>query len=246
MSIVRAFACAGFCALWALPPLFAADDPRGAIKLEISVLRGFDKYDGLFTQPGYLAIALENNGLSPSLSSKLKVEDSGRSVEMRSAVLGYVGKNGAVYSYEAGIRFGFGDSKLTFPVAVDATAIGSGKVTVTLSPPLAGMIPGEITDRIRLKVQLIANPSAQKSMLDYLDGLAKPARPLGGGDALTEAILLDAYNKGGGPERLGGRDVGDAVPIAEQWLLIVTLAIWLVIVPLGLLVQRLRRRAAGA
>jgi len=244
MRVIWDIVCAGILGMWTVAPLFAADPPGGAIKLEISALSGFERHRVLLAQPGYMAIALENNGLSPSLSSRLKVSDVGRSVEMRSAVLGYAGTNGAVYSYEAGIMLGIGDSKLTFPVVVDTSGLGSGKVTVTLSPPLAGLIPGEITDRIRLKVQMLANPSAQKAMLDYLEGLAKAARPTDDGSSMVEAILLDAYNKGGGPERLGGREAGDAVPLSEQWLLILTLSIWLVIVPVVLVVQRLRRRVA--
>ncbi len=42
----------------------------------------------------------------------------------------------------------------------------------------------------------------------------------------------------------GGRDVGDAVPLSDQRLLILTLIIWLIVVPVALLVHRLRRRRA--
>lgn len=246
MKIHRLFVFIVSWLLGAAVPLLAADAPRESIKLEIVTLRGFEKYDALLSQPGYLAIALENNGLSPSLSSKLKVGDGGRSLEIRGAVIGFVGKSGAVYSYEAGIMLGVGESKLTFPVTVDISAIKSGKATVTLSPPLAGMIPMDIIERIRLKVQLIANPSAQKTMLDYLDRLSETRQAAGGGDPFLNAILLDAYSKSGGPAGLGAGDAGDALPISEQWLLILTLVIWLIVVPTVLLVQRFRRNRRQA
>jgi hypothetical protein len=106
-------------------------------------------------------------------------------------------------------------------------------VKVALSPPLASLIPPELTDRIRIKTQLVANPEAQKKVLAYLDQQAKE------GD-LAQAILLDAYNRGGGP-MAQGRDVGDAVPLSDQWLLILTLAIWLLVLPVLLVVHRVRR-----
>jgi hypothetical protein len=77
--------------------------------------------------------------------------------------------------------------------------------------------------------------------LDYLDRLSKAPGAADPG-ALGEAILLDAYNRSGGPAARG--DVGDAVPLSEQWMLILTLAIWLILFPAALVVYRPRRRRA--
>lgn len=219
----------------AQPSLCMAQQQKEAIRFDIPVLPDLQRYGDLLAQPGYLAIVLETNGFSPSQSSKLKVSEQGRAAEIRGATFRFTGKNGAVYSYEASYSLGLGDSKLSFPVTVDASEIASGKVRVALSPPLMSLIPDELTDRIRLKSQLIANLAAQKKMLAYLDALPKEGN-------LVEAILADAYNRGGGPMAESGRDVGEAIPLSDQWLLILTLFIWLIVVPAYLFVQRRRHR----
>jgi len=104
-----------------------------------------------------------------------------------------------------------------------------------------GFFPTELIDRIRLKTRLIANPAAQRQMLEYLNGLADGTTASTDNQALIEAILLEAYNKSGGLRMPLGRDVGDAVPLSDQWLLILTLAIWFVVVPVILFVQRRRQ-----
>jgi hypothetical protein len=211
----------------------AAEERSDAIRFDVPALPGLQRYVELLAQPGYLAIALENNDLSPSLSSKLKVTERGRAAEVRNATLRFTGRKGAVFAYEAGYLLGLGDAKISFPIAVDLSELAAGKVKVALSPPLASLISPELTDRIRIKTHLIANPEVQKKVLTYLDRQAKD------GD-LVQAILLDAYNRGGGP-MAQGRDVGDAVPLSDQWLLILTLAIWLLVLPVLLLVYRMRR-----
>ena len=226
---------------WAAPFAYATDE----IRIEIPVVPALDRYAGLLEFPGYFGIALENNGFSPSMSSKLQVRENGRALEIRNASLRYVGRKGAVYTYEAAVvlNLGVSDSRLAFPVVVDLAQVPSGKVVVTAKPPLANLFPAELTDRIRIKASLIANATTQKKMLEYLDGLTRSASGGSSGFAvLAEAILVDAYNKGGGPAAVRGRDVGEAVPLSDQWMLLLTLAIWLLIVPAILLYQRLRAR----
>ena len=218
--------------------VFSAEGQDASLRFELPTLPGLQRHVDLLDQPGYVAIALENNGLSPSVSSKLKVSDHGRSAEIRNAAIRFAGKEGTTYNYEASVQLGLGDAKLSMPVKVDVSGIGSGKVVVTLTPPLATFIPREVTDRLRIKLQLIANVNAQQRVLDYFDALSKQSPTK---QAVVEAILLEGYNKGGGLFRPGGRDVGDAVPLSEQWLLLLTLGIWLIVVPGYLLYARVRR-----
>lgn len=207
----------------------AVDD----IRFEVPVLPRFEQYIELLEQPGILAIALENNDLSPSLSSKLKVEEDGRTLGIRNAALRYTGRKGTLFTYEAVYMLGVGDTKISFPVAIDTSGLRAGKVSAILSPPLARLVPAELTEKIRLKAVFIANTEAQKKILAYLDRQSK--------HGLERAVLLDAYNRGGGP-MAQMRDVGDALPLSDQWMLILTLAIWLIVAPAGLLWYRLRRR----
>jgi hypothetical protein len=88
---------------------------------------------------------------------------------------------------------------------------------------------------------MLANADAQQKILDYLDALAKGTDSDAEQATLREAILVDAYNRSAGLA-MAGPDVGEAVPLSEQWMLILTLAIWLILFPAGLLIYRLRRR----
>lgn len=219
----------------------AADE----IRIEIPVMPALERYVDLLAFPGFFGVALENNGLSPSMSSKLQVRERGRALEIRNATLRYSSKKGAVYAYEAAITLNLGvsESKLAFPVTVDLARVSSGKIVVTARPPLAGLLPAELTDRIRIKASLIANATTQQKMIEYLDGFSKTGSAGGEGmSALVELIMVDAYNKGSGPVVKGERDAGEAVPLSDQWMLLLTLVIWLLIVPAYLLFQRIRGR----
>jgi hypothetical protein len=187
----------------------------------------------LLARPGYVAIVLENNGLAATQSSKVMVGDKGRSAEIRSATVRFVDKKGAVYAYEAGYLLGLGESQISFPITVDVSAVPAGRVTVTVSPPLARLIPTGIIDRIRFKTGIIASINTQQKILDYLDSKSQQ------GD-LVEAVLLDAYNRGQGPTTAASRDA-EPVSFSDTWLLLLTLLIWLVIVPGYLFVARRRR-----
>lgn len=215
------------------------------IRIEIPAMPALERYANLLAFPGFFGVALENNGLSPSMSSKLQVKERGRALEIRNGTLRYKDKKGQIYTYEAVVtlNLGVGESKLAFPVIVDLTQLSSGKVVVTAMPPLASLLPGELTDRIRIKAGLIANATTQQKMIEYLDGLAGSApKDSAGISALAEAILVDAYNKGGGPAAMRGSDAGEAVPLSDQWMLLLTLVIWLLIVPAFLFYQRVRAR----
>lgn len=225
--------------------LYAADD----IRIDIPIVPDLIRYADLLTLPGIFGVVLENNGLSPSMSSKLQIKDNGQALEIRNASLRYVANKGTLYSYEAAVTLNLGvsESKLVFPVAVDLTQATSGKVVVAIKPPLARLFPAELEDRIRIKALLIANVAIQKKLIAYLDdhGKAGPREKVDTA-ALVDSILIDAYNKGGGPVVSGGRDVGDAVPLPDQWMLLLTLGIWLLVVPGYLLYLRLRNRRRGA
>lgn len=225
---------------------FSVRAQQESIRLEIPVVPGLQKFADLLERPGYVALILENNELSPSLSSKLRVREQGRSAEIRNAVFRFTGRKDAVFSYEAGITFGIGDTKLTLPVTVDLSGVESGSVAVMLTLPLAKLIPNELTDRIRMKIQSVANVVVQRKVLNYLDQMKKEVSAAGAGGTLGEAVLADAYNRGVLPSVRGGSDVGDAVPLSDQWLLILTLVIWLIVVPAVLVAQRFRRNRQQA
>jgi hypothetical protein len=211
--------------------LYVADTPAAnELRFDVAVLPAFQRHAALLEQPGYAAVALENIGLSLSLSSKLMVKDHGRILETRYGTLRFAGRKGAAYSYEAVIFAGLGDSgpRIVVPVALDAASLGKGTLALTLKPPLAALIPDQIKDRIEVKLRLIANAGAQRRTLEYLDRLVKQSA---GGGTLAEEILQDSYNRNMGPAATGSLEAGDALPLSQQWMLILTVLIWLVAVP---------------
>ena len=204
------------------------------------------RHVALFEYPGFGAVALESLGLSPSLSSKLVIKDGGKVVEIRYGRVRFVNRKDAVYTYEASVVSGLGDGipALSFPVVLDASALASGKTVIFVKPPLAALIPGELNDRIQTKLRAIANAGAQKQLLDHLDALAKNAKASGG--MLSEAIMVDSYNRSGGPAAGGSADIGETLPLSEQWMLILTVLIWIVAVPAAWLYRLRSRRAKAA
>lgn len=224
--------------------LAAPASGRGAdeIRFDVAVLPDFQKYAALLSHPGYVAMVLENNGLSPRPGIKMIVKERGRAIEAGNAVLRFGGRKGEHYSFEMGMVVGIENfnTRLTFPVIVDVSSLASGKISVTMKPPLAGLLPTDFNDRLHRKVEMIAGISAQTKILAYLDQMAK-GNPDGPQlDAMVEAILVDAYNSSGGPAA-GNRDDGLALPTADQWMLIITFVIWLSLVSV-LFVMYVRRQ----
>ena len=247
MTTNRAMLCCSFLAVCLLTSAPCSADSADELRFEIAALAGLARHAALLEHPAYLAIVLENNDLNPILSSKLVIRDHGRELEARNAVFRFVSRNGATYTYEAGVSIGFAEAKsrLTLPVIIDLSSLSSGIATVLVKPPLASLLPAEWGDRIQVKVRMAANAASQKKVLDYLDRLAKAAAPDAGLEALFEAVLLDSYNRSG-VAGARGQDVGDALPLSEQWMLLLTLAIWLIVVPSALVVYRLRWRRLSA
>jgi len=213
------------------------------IRFDVSVLPEFQTYAALLSHPGYAAIVLENNGLSPRPGIKMIVKERGRAVEARNAILRFEGRKGELYSYEMGVVVGVGnlDTRLTFPVVLDVASLGSGKISVTMKPPLAALLPANFNVRLHDRVEMIAGISAQTKILAYLDQMAKGSPDAPQWTAMVETILLDAYNRSGGPAT-GKRDDEQALPTADQWMLIITFVIWLLLVSVLFVMYARRQR----
>lgn len=225
--------------LLALVP--AAGQAANEIKFEIPVLPGFQRHIPLLEYPGFIGILLENNDLPPTLSSRMVVAQRGKEVAAKNVVIRYKDKQGNSYAYDADLSLGLGKASIGFAVTVDVSSLSAGKVVVVADLPLAVLISNEKRQRMQAKVAKLANVSAQQRILDYLDQRwersAKDPAPL------LQAILVDAYNRSGGAG-IARHDFGDAVPVSEQWMLLITIAVWFVLLPIALLVRRLRRPRA--
>ncbi len=217
-----------------------------AVRLQIAVMPELARHLEFLAAPGYIALALENNGLYPSLSSRLILKDR-ESFQVRKGVVRFKGKKGALYLYEAGVNVQLGvvEQALTVPVEVDTESISKGTLMVRAYPPLKNLLPNDLTQRAEIKVAAILNTAAQQKLLAYLDRLTDEQRARGRGfDGVLEAIVLEAYNNSGSPGP--GRDRGDAEPLSDQVLLLATAATWLIGLPAFLLYLRARRKRVRA
>jgi hypothetical protein len=229
----------------ASPAAFPADTKREALRFELDVQSAAQRYVELAKYPSYLAVVLHNNGFNPSQSSRIIIEN-GRTLHFRNAVVRFVREEKGVFHYNAVVEWSIGiaESKFDFPVEADLSGIGQGKVSIRIYPPLAEVFPQELTERIRLKLQSVANAAVQQRILEYLDAATGGAagRPLDL-PALIERILIDAYNLPAvAPGLAGAREPGDAEPLSDQVLLLITLFIWVVAPVAWIGWRRWRRR----
>jgi hypothetical protein len=222
--------------------LNAAERRDNAIVIAVPVIPEVRRYLDLLAYPSYMAIALENNGLSPSQSSRLLIHDRAN-FETRNASIRFTGRKDAVFFYEAAVKFPIGGAStgIGVRVEVDASSVANGTMVLKMYPPLSGALPQSLLDRIEFKVQSLASAQSQRQMLAYLDEVRKRA-PGTSPDSMLEPILLDAYARSG-TLAAQGRDFGDAEPLSEQLALIATIAIWLVAIT-ALVVRRFWRRRA--
>jgi hypothetical protein len=208
-----------------------------AVQFEMPALPAFQRYTELLEHPGYIGVALQNAGLITSQSSKAELGRQGRSVRVKNTEVRYVGKKGSVYNYEAAYLTGVASAELVFPIAIDTASLAAGKIGVSVKLPLSALIPKDFSERIKTKAQVLGNTAGQEKVLKYLETASTQPD-------LAEAILLDAYNRSGGVLTVQARDVGDAVPLSDQWMLLLTLFIWLIVVPLILVIRRIRQARA--
>ena len=226
-------------------PGAATGQTQDAMTLEIPVLPEAQRYVALLEYPPYVALALDNIGVKLANSGKITIPDA-HSLQYKSMVLRYVHRNGSVYSYEASLDWGIG----TLPVEADLSGLDKGKVNVRVFLPAAKLFPQDLTDRIQLKIQRLADVAMQRKMLAYFDDLQKKSGPTGGNEAIFNLILLQAYNNQ--TADIGSfvyRESDDAGLLYDQLLTLIALTIWLVIVPLVVaspyLWRKYRRRSSG-
>lgn len=220
--------------LCSVQPIYAASSSKeGALQFEIPIVQGTEKYLELLGYPAYLAVALENNGIKASNMGRPTLIDE-RTIQLKSAMLRFVEKKGAVYFYEGSLEWDIPLKHLKFevPVEIDTSSISKGNIQISVFLSLANLFPDALVERIRMKIQMLSGPDVQKQMLGYFDGLSSKTDPATGLQGLFSKIMLQSFSA---PIDAGGvcisREPGDAESLSDQAYLLATLAIWLVIVP---------------
>ena len=230
-------------------PCAAAEKKSEVVSFNVSALPELRRHLDLFAYPPYLALALENCGVKISKSQPLGIVDR-NSVKIGNASVRFLSRKGSVFSYDVVLQVPTGVTQVDvrLPTEIDATGIDSGTLVIRVRPPMMNLITKALMDRVGQKISASANSQSrmqsQKVLVAYLDVLAGKGTPPGKLDATMEAIMIDAYNRisttpsGYMPDK----DVGEAEPLSDQMMLLATLFIWVVIVPLGIAIARLRRR----
>jgi hypothetical protein len=217
------------------------------VRIDLAVNPRIQPFVDFLETPAYIPAILENSGYGVAASVRPKILKRGKAVRVKNATLSFVDRKGLRFNYAAEIEVNLGVSatRVSFPVSVDAAAVSKGRLLVVLSPPLAGALPEELVDRIQLRAQQMASPALQESVVSYLEGLAGSGFA-GGVDTLFVQILSDSYNLEARNAPASGREPGDAEPLSDQIALIITLAIWLLLVPAGIFIWRYRSRRVRA
>lgn len=221
-----------------IQPLYAASSKESALQFEIPIERSAENYLKLLEYPAYLVVALENNGIKTSDTGRPTLIDE-RTIQLKSAMLHFDEKKGAVYSYTGSLEWDIALWHLKFevPMEIDTSSVSKGNIQVSVFLPLSNLFPDALLERFRMKIQILSRPEIQKRMLRYFDELSKSAGPASGLEGLFTKIMLQSYSAS---VDAGGacvtREPGDAESLSDQAYLLATLAIWLVIGPASIAV----------
>ena len=212
---------------------FAASSNDGALKFDIPVVQGAEKYLELLEYPAYLLVALENNGIKTSNMGRPKLVDE-KTVQLKTAMLHYVEKKGAIYKYTGSLEWDnpVKHMKFEMPIEIDTSSVLSGNIKVSVFLPVVNFFPDVLVERIRIKIHMLTGPEIQKQMLAYFADLEKKNDPSVGLHGLLSSIMLQSYDVTSYPGGLCTlREPGDAESLSDQAYLFATLAIWFVILP---------------
>lgn len=208
------------------------------LTFEIPVVPGLQEHLDLAEYPGLVAVAFENVGTKLTRSSRLVVRDPA-SVRFRYLTLRFISRDGAIFRYGVAVTSspGIADNMFRLSVEIDAGPIADGYVVLRIPNNLAKLIPVELTSRIGTKIQSVATLPAQARLLAYMEQVAN-RNPAGlSVSPRFEEVLLDYHNQ----TLVGQERVHDRLP-ADLLPLLITLLIWLVIVPSIYLGNKLRKR----
>lgn len=219
--------------VYSAPLANAASTKDEALRFDIPVVQGAEKYLEMLAYPAYLVAALENNGIKASNMGRPTLVDES-TVQLKSAMLHFTEKKGAVYSYNGSLEWDIPlkHLKIDIPVEIDTSSASKGSIRVSVFLPLASFSPDALLDRIKLKVQTLSGPVVQKKMLDYFDEVSKKAKPNSGLQDMFAKIMLQSYALPVEQVQVCAvHEPGDAESLSDQAYLFATLAIWLIIVP---------------
>lgn len=210
------------------------------VKLEVQIAPELESYQFLFQSPSYAVLALQNAGLNISLTKPVVFIDR-TNFEIGPGKIKYITKKGTNYFYDVTLSLPLG-KRVVFPLQIETNEISRGRLLINFQPPIAGLIPLELIEKIESKLMALGNSNAQKQLSLYLTKLdAQTRSDLIQVNAL-DRIAFDAYIRAG---KSMTNDKGISEPVSDQIALILTIMIWLVCFPAFLFILR-RQRARQA
>lgn len=216
-------------------PALAESSKTDAIQIEIPVAHGVEKYLDFLEYPSYMMVALGNNGVKLSNSFRTVLVDE-RTIQLQSAILRFTGKKGEKYFYKVSLEWDIPLKHLKFevPVEVDTASILNGNIKVSVFIPLAGIFPDALIERIQTIVRNLSRLEIQNHMIGYFDGLVKNTDANDKLNQIFKKVMLQSYGSSVQVATVcPPHEPGDAEALSDQVYLLVTLAIWLILVPLG-------------
>jgi hypothetical protein len=218
--------------------VFADGGKDRSLDFKIPIVAGANNYIEFLSSPAYLLVALQNNGINPSNQGRAVLVDS-KTVRMNMLELKYLETIGATYFFNVDLTWESPIKTFVFhiPVEIDTDEILAGSITARFFVPFASYFPEEFVTRLRNRIAFFSASELQHRLIDYLDNLRTTVEPGLGFFGLREALLLQSFSIS--PHLSATPDAvisepGDSVPLKEQLALIVTIVIWLVMVPLYL------------
>lgn len=230
----------------------SAEQLKDGIQFEVRTVSGAERYLELLAYPPYLALALENNGIRPSQTSPFIIVDR-HTLQFKRIFLQFIERKGALFIYEGKVELKLAnmDFSLKTKTTVDTSQISKGLVYINVNTSGAKLIPSAVIEHFRAKIQELANETIQKKLITYFDEIIKQKLPGRGTWGMEEYILIQSYNRMS--NAFAGtsliREPGDAEPLSDQVLFLITVAIWFFIVPFVWLTiyfwRRRKRRRLG-
>lgn len=206
------------------------------LKFEIPISPDIAQYIFLLETPSYAALALQNSGLTLSLSKPLHIL-SRTTFEVGPGKIKYVNKKEGVFKYDVFLTLPLG-KQVVFSLEVDSDRLALGLLKIHLDLPLAGLIPREWIEKVESKLLALSNANAQKQLIDYLAKIdVKQNNKISQIDTL-DRIAFDAYVQAGLSSM---EDAGSSESVSDQTMLIASIIIWLVCFPAFLIVVRRKR-----
>jgi len=211
------------------------------LSFDIPVVAGVDRYLDFLSSPSYLVVALQNNGVNASNMGRPNLIDA-QTVQMNLVRLAFVNAHDDLYSYDVALEWQSPIKTFHFniPMEIDTKKIKTGSVRVNFYIPFASQFPEALLDRLRIRISFFSDPEFQEVVISYLDTLAGTVDSTVGFQGLVDTLMLQSFSSGVQVATdCVVSEPGDSEPLSEQWALIITLAIWLIIMPVGLLVRYL-------